>query len=58
MTKPSWTSLPRSRHIALTIGAGVIAALTAVRIVGAPPIPAAVGIAIAVAWLIRRAPRA
>jgi len=58
MMNPRPTSLSRSRYIALTIGAGVIAALTAVRVVGAPPIPAAVGITIAVAWLIWRAPRA
>ena len=58
MMNPRSTPLARSRYIALTIGAGVIAALTAVRVVGAPPIPAAAGIAIAVAWLIWRAPRA
>ena len=58
MIRPNITPLTRSRHIILTIGAGVIAALTAVRVVGAPPIPALVGIAIAVGWLIWRAPRA
>jgi hypothetical protein len=58
MTTPRITSLSRSRYIALTIGAGVIAGLTAIRVVGAPPIPAVAGIAIAVAWLIWRAPRA
>jgi hypothetical protein len=52
------TPLTRSRYIALTIGAGVIAALTSLLVIGAPPIPATAGIAIAVAWLIWRAPRA
>lgn len=58
MTRPRITPLTRSRYVALTIGAGVIAGLTAIRVVGAPPIPAIAGVAIAVAWLVWRAPRA
>ena len=57
MTKPRLMPLTRSRYMALTIGAGVMAALTAVLLVGAPPVPAALGVALAVAWLVWRAPR-
>ena len=53
---------PRSFHgqlalgIAL-IGAGVMAGASAIFLVGAPPLPAALGITLAVGWLIWRAPR-
>jgi len=50
------TPLSRQRYMAVTIAAGVIGAVSAIFLVGAPPIPAALGIAIAVAWLIWRAP--
>lgn len=58
MSKPHLTPLTRNRHIVLTIGTAVIALLTAIFIVGAPPIPAVVGATIAVSWLIWRAPAA
>ena len=50
--------LTRHRHIALTLGTGVMAALTAIFLIGAPPIPVAAGVALAVGWLIWRAPAA
>jgi hypothetical protein len=56
MRKPFLNPLTRHRHIALTIGTGVMALLTAIFLVGAPPIPASAGVAIAVTWLIWRAP--
>ena len=46
----------RQRYIALTIGAGIIGAISAIFLVGAPPIPAVLGVTIAVAYLIWRAP--
>jgi hypothetical protein len=48
----------RHRHIVLTLGTGVVAALTAIFFIGAPPIPVAVGAALSVGWLIWRAPAA
>ena len=36
MTKPLLPPLARNRHIALTIGTGVIALLTAIYLIGAP----------------------
>jgi hypothetical protein len=48
--------LNRQRYIALTIGAGAIAAISAIFLVGAPPIPAAIGITVAVAYLLWRTP--
>jgi hypothetical protein len=48
--------LPRNRYIILTLSAGVVAAISAIFFVGAPPIPAAIGIGLAVSWLIWRAP--
>ncbi len=56
MTRPRITPLTRSRHIALTVGTGVLGLLTAIFLVGAPPIPAVAGVVIAVGWLIWRAP--
>jgi hypothetical protein len=56
--KPFPNPLTRNRHIVLTIGTGVMAALTAIFLIGAPPIPSAVGVALAVGWLIWRAPAA
>jgi hypothetical protein len=58
MTKSPLTALTRHRHIALTIGTGVIALVTAIFLVGVPPIPAVAGVAIAVTWLVWRAPAA
>ena len=58
MTKPRITPLTRNRHIVLTIGTGAIALLTAIFLVGAPPIPAVAGTILAVSWLIWRAPAA
>jgi hypothetical protein len=48
----------RHRHIVLTLGTGVVTALTAIFFIGAPPIPVAVGAALSVGWLIWRAPAA
>jgi hypothetical protein len=50
--------LPRNRHIVLTLGTGVMAGLTAIFLIGAPPIPVVAGVALAVGWLICRAPSA
>ena len=58
MIKPPLTPLTRSRYIVLTVGTGVMGLLTAVLLASAPPIPALVGVAIAVTWLIWRAPAA
>lgn len=58
MRKPFPSPLTRHRYLALTLGTGVMAALTAIFLIGAPPIPAAVGIALAMGWLIWRAPAA
>jgi methylthioribose-1-phosphate isomerase len=46
----------RNRYIALTGAAGIAAAISAIVFVGAPPIPAAMGIGLAICWLIWRAP--
>ena len=54
--RPNLPALSRSRYLALTVAAGVIGVISAVFLVGAPPIPAAAGVAIAVGWLIWRAP--
>jgi hypothetical protein len=52
------TPLTRNRHIALTIGTGAIALLTAIYLIGAPPLPAVAGVVLTVSWLIWRAPTA
>jgi hypothetical protein len=54
--KASPNPLARNRHIALTLGTGAMAALTAIFLIGAPPIPVAAGVVLAVGWLIWRAP--
>jgi hypothetical protein len=56
MTPRRLLAIPRQRYIALTIAAGVAAAISAIAFVGAPPIPAMVGVAIAVSWCVWRAP--
>jgi hypothetical protein len=58
MRKPFPNPLTRHRRMTLAIGTGVIALLTAIFLVGAPPIPAIAGVALAVTWLIWRAPAA
>ncbi len=58
MSKRFSRPLTRHRHIVLTLGTGAMAALTAIFLIGAPPIPAAAGITLAVGWLIWRAPAA
>lgn len=50
------TRLGRSRYLALTVGAGVIGLITAILVAGAPPVPSTLGVTIAVAWLLWRAP--
>lgn len=49
--------LARGRYIVVTISAGLICAISAIFIVGAPPIPALLGVCLAIAWLIYRAPK-
>jgi hypothetical protein len=58
MTNNRITALNRSRYLVLTITAALVAAVSAVFLVGAPPIPAAIGVVIAVTWLVWRAPAA
>jgi len=50
--------LSRQRHIALALAAGALAALGAIGLVGAPPIPVVLGVVLAVAWSVWRAPSA
>ena len=54
--KPDVRPLSRSRYVAVTLAAGTIGILSAIFLVGAPPIPAVAGVALAVGWLIWRAP--
>ena len=58
MRKPFLNPLTWHRYIAVTIGTGVMALLTAIFLADAPPIPAVAGVALAVTWLIWRAPAA
>ena len=51
-------ALGRQRYLVLTISAAVAAAVSAIFLVGAPPLPAGVGVVVAVGWLIWRAPAA
>lgn len=51
-------TMTRQRHFALTIGTGVITAITAITLFGAPPIPVGIGALIAIILLLRRAPEA
>ena len=52
--KPS--ALSRPRYLAVTIAAGLIGVISAIFLVGAPPVPAVAGVALAVGWLVWRAP--
>jgi hypothetical protein len=52
------TNLSRGRYIAVTIAAGLLGSISAIYFVGAPPLPATIGMALAVTWLIWRAPAA
>jgi hypothetical protein len=54
--KSTLRALSRSRYLAVTAAAGVIGVLSAIFLVGAPPIPAVIGVAGAVGYLIWRAP--
>lgn len=56
MTKPRFFALTRRRHFALTMGTAVTVLVTAIFLVGVPPLPAAAGVVIAVSWLLWRAP--
>ena len=56
--RPRFIQLSRQRHIMLTLGTGAIAIVTATYFIGALPIPAAVGVTLAVAWLLWRTPSA
>ncbi|HJZ98632.1 MAG TPA: hypothetical protein VKE70_19110 [Candidatus Solibacter sp.] len=51
-------ALGRQRYLLVTITAAAVATICAIFLVGAPPIPAVVGVAVAVSWLIWRAPAA
>jgi hypothetical protein len=51
------TVLSRTRYMALTVTAAIAAGAGAIMF-GAPLLPAAAGVAIAVSWLIWRAPAA
>lgn len=55
MTTPRLTTLTKNRQLVLAAGTGVMALVTAIFIVGAPPLPAILGVSAAVAWLIWRA---
>jgi hypothetical protein len=56
--KPRFIQLSRHRHIMLTVGTAAIAMVTAIYFIGAPPVPASVGVTLAVAWLLWRTPSA
>ena len=56
MRRPLPNPLTKHRRIVLTLGTGAMAALTAIFLIGAPPIPVATGVALSVGWLIWRAP--
>ena len=56
--KPRFIQLSRHRHIMLTLGTGAIAMVSAIYFIGAPPIPAAVGVILGVGWLLWRTPSA
>jgi hypothetical protein len=58
MRKAISNPLTRNRHIVLTLGTGAMAAVTAIFLIGAPPIPVAAGVGLAVGWLIWRSPAA
>jgi len=58
MRKPFPNPLGRNRHVALTLGTGALAALTAIFFIGAPPVPVAAGVVLAAGWLIWRGPTA
>ncbi|MGH7933143.1 MAG: hypothetical protein ACREQN_08225 [Candidatus Binataceae bacterium] len=58
MTIPRLSALTRHRHLALTIGTGVTVLVTAIFLVGVPPIPAVAGVVLAVSWLLWRTPAA
>jgi|SwirhisoilCB1_FD_contig_31_2961296_length_742_multi_3_in_0_out_0_2 hypothetical protein len=48
--------MTRQRHATLTVGTGLIAAMTTIFIFGAPPVPVAIGVLVTVAWLLWRGP--
>lgn len=56
MTKPRLAPLARNRYLVLTLATGVMGLITAIFVIGAPPVPASVGVGAAVGWLIWRAP--
>jgi hypothetical protein len=51
-------TMSRSRYLALTGSAAVLVAVSAILLIGAPPIPAVAGIAFGVGWLVWHAPAA
>jgi hypothetical protein len=54
--KANLYSMSRQRYIAVTVAAGLIGVLSAIFLIGAPPVPAVAGVGLAVGWLIWRAP--
>ena len=56
--KRTTNTIGRSRYIAITVGTGVIALVTAIYVIGAPPVAAVLGVGLAVGWLVWRAPAA
>jgi hypothetical protein len=56
--KPHLVPLPRPRYIVMALATGAMALLTAIFLVGAPPIPAVIGVVLAVGWLLWRTPAA
>jgi hypothetical protein len=56
MMNPRHTPIPRNRYLVLTGATAAIGLISAIFLVGAPPLPAILGVAIAASWLIWRAP--
>ena len=56
MMKPQLIPLTRSRHFVVVLATGAMGLVTAIFLVGAPPIPAVIGVVLAVGWLLWRTP--
>lgn len=56
MMKPQLIPLTRPRHIVVVLATGAMGLVTAIFLVGAPPIPAVIGVVLAVGWLLWRTP--
>ncbi len=53
MNKSTVIPLARHRHVTLVGATAAIALVTAVFLIGAPPIPAVLGVSLAAGWLLR-----